>query len=144
MTQPSLPQTPAKRKRVHGNHPYRVGKARPGAPSSRSKAAAASVVRTSEDKGGTQWRHSWIGSSRRHRPRCSPSSRLTLESAESAGQDAGTTENTESTAAEPELASARAEPANAAAARIAADEKEDPELAAYNRYLAGLAERSGR
>jgi DNA-binding transcriptional regulator of glucitol operon len=65
----------------------------------------------------------------------------TTESAESAGQEA---ETTESTAAEPELASARTEPANAAAARIAADEKEDPELAAYNRYLAGLAERSGR
>jgi DNA-binding transcriptional regulator of glucitol operon len=68
----------------------------------------------------------------------------TAESAESAGQDAETTENTESTAAEPELTTARTEPANASAARIAADEKEDPELAAYNRYLAGLAERSGR
>jgi DNA-binding transcriptional regulator of glucitol operon len=65
------------------------------------------------------------------------------ETAESAGQNA---ENAESKAdtAEPEPTTARTEPANAAATQIAADEKEDPELAAYNRYLAGLAERPGR
>lgn len=47
-------------------------------------------------------------------------------------------------AAEPVPTVARAEQENAVAARIAADEAEDPELAAYNRYLTGLSERSGR
>ncbi|GAB3415284.1 hypothetical protein GCM10027569_36670 [Flindersiella endophytica] len=45
---------------------------------------------------------------------------------------------------EPAPVVAQAEQENAVAARIAADEAEDPELAAYNRYLAGLSERSGR
>jgi DNA-binding transcriptional regulator of glucitol operon len=50
----------------------------------------------------------------------------------------------DSVEAEPEPAIAQAEQEDVVAARIAADEAEDPELAAYNRYLAGLSEGPGR